>query len=276
MRLAVYFLSLVICAVCTMRENAVKFRTKFTKLWNVESDWHEDCLANVVLFVPGFGRLGSLQLSDPPHYTGGGSRVYLFENFVVKVSTRKSRHVAHVSESVMLDLLENTHLHITRYFLQRAFHPKISTNCLNRILVVENVGKHNLEMHRWNGKVSELVSVGTAMVRLVQELHLLGFVHGDVHPGNFVYSVSPQVDLRLIDWGTTRPHVRLTKEPQVYDFDASRGRDLASIFKILAMYTFDKPKIEAQFLKLAHNLEFLGFATQPDYGSLIRSLSLVS
>jgi serine/threonine-protein kinase len=55
---------------------------------------------------------------------------------------------------------------------------------------------------RASGRRTELLELCVAVAEAYAELHQLGVVHGDVHPGNVI--VAPDGDVRLIDFGLAR------------------------------------------------------------------------
>lgn len=60
-----------------------------------------------------------------------------------------------------------------------------------------------------------LFELAGSALRLLQSLHTMGLVHGDIHSDNLVYSESPS-DLKLIDFGRTyyyRKHKKHIESP---------------------------------------------------------------
>lgn len=74
---------------------------------------------------------------------------------------------------------------------------------LIRYLITERVGKSLAQVLREGGPVpiDRAIGIGTEMLKLIQRIHRMDIIHGDVHPGNFAYSLGDSNQLLLIDFG---------------------------------------------------------------------------
>ena len=81
---------------------------------------------------------------------------------------------------------------------------KSSKECINRVLITSVEGDTEL------GKIRKTLNIGPFVVQaiqLIQTVHERGFVHGDVHRGQFLLTDGVIDSLRLIDFGRTEPYL---------------------------------------------------------------------
>ena len=106
---------------------------------------------------------------------------------------------------------------------------------MDRLIVTEFVGEHQFANM---GQVpSDILAVGARALDILKSLHATGFVHGDIHGGNFVYSgFEPATSLRLIDFGRTVPYIESTTGMHIADQDTPVYEDLVedwlSVFEL--------------------------------------------
>ena len=88
----------------------------------------------------------------------------------------------------------------------------VSSMCALRCLVMTNEGENTL--YDYFDKKGLLdaettLAIGRKAIRLVEQVHKRGLIHGDIHWGNFVYSNESDIpgSLRLIDYGRSMPYM---------------------------------------------------------------------
>ena len=88
----------------------------------------------------------------------------------------------------------------------------VSGICSLRTLVMTNEGSNTL--YDYYDKVGKLdanttLAIGRRAIRLVEQVHKRGLIHGDIHWGNFVYKNESDIPgtLKLIDYGRAMPYI---------------------------------------------------------------------
>lgn len=86
--------------------------------------------------------------------------------------------------------------------------------CKLRTFVMTNEGMNTLyDLFAKNDggtlDIETALAIGRRAIRLVEQVHKRGLIHGDIHWGNFVYSNESDVpgSLKLIDYGRAMPYV---------------------------------------------------------------------
>ena len=95
----------------------------------------------------------------------------------------------------------------------------ISDHCMARSMVSGLVGDRDLEdLTKLQTTPSGIATVMAKAIKLVSEIHALGFVHGDIHWNNFVYTerAGAAASLRLIDFGRADPFLDESGNPLPY------------------------------------------------------------
>jgi tRNA A-37 threonylcarbamoyl transferase component Bud32 len=88
-----------------------------------------------------------------------------------------------------------------------------NSECKGRLIVMEDVGEFTMAQFRevFEGYTfslfQKIVEIGALVLKQLEELHKLGFVHGDIHAKNIALNVYPRQSVRLIDFGLTDPYV---------------------------------------------------------------------
>ena len=143
--------------------------------------------------------------------TGSGTRVYSYQNLVVKYlnDDRASLIEGLAVEHAALKLLTGTPGVPHKYdiFASSVEEEKV---CSNRLSVVDRVGDSDLfdfaTKVRGN-TLYDLLSIAARAVEIIQLVHNKGIIHGDIHPGNLMITSSARdigASLRLIDFGRAR------------------------------------------------------------------------
>ena len=95
----------------------------------------------------------------------------------------------------------------------------VSASCEAHTLVAQSAGNKNLGDLLQLDLVTRmriLAKVAPRMLEIMRDVHKMGFVHGDIHPGNFAFSWDQNHDpdliarsLRLVDFGRAEPFIGL-------------------------------------------------------------------
>lgn len=119
----------------------------------------------------------------------------------------------------------------------------ISPSCDARTLVADFAGFHPLgdlaAIRDRRVRMRQVALAAARMLEIIQVVHSKGFVHGDIHPGNFVFSDPRNVakTLRLIDFGRAEPYInnkwRHVAEGSLTDAPAGLELDYLSPWEIL-------------------------------------------
>jgi serine/threonine protein kinase len=85
-------------------------------------------------------------------------------------------------------------------------------DCADRSIIFDAVGDlSGLGLLTLRLKISEVevARVGARMIELIRDVHSFGIVHGDVHPGNFVFDSTKDLaeTVKIIDFGRAIPFI---------------------------------------------------------------------
>ena len=167
----------------------------------------------------------------PPHTPGSGTSLYLGHLddhtdhdaplMLVKVSSpAPSDHTRHAmaTEAAVLSILRGR----AAGMVPNIFHietnsAKISHQCRARTIVTEFPGSYTLaslpppELTDVDpgATVGQVASIIAKVLEIIERVHESGFVHGDIHLNNFVYSDEENVvgTLRLIEFARAAPFI---------------------------------------------------------------------
>ena len=88
----------------------------------------------------------------------------------------------------------------------------VSSMCALRTVIMTNEGMNTL--YDYYDKVGLMdaettLAIGRKAIRLIEQVHKRGIIHGDIHWANFVYSNESDIpsSLRLIDYGRSMPYL---------------------------------------------------------------------
>ena len=157
---------------------------------------------------------------------GSGSELYKSRDSKLLIKTI----IQHISiyegmarEKAILSVLDSMN-----GMTSRVFKPEISTmtkSCADRSIIFESVGT-------WSGyqlmiqqglkfSESEIAKTAARMIEIIQTIHSFGIVHGDIHPGNFVFSSKTDISgtVKVIDFGRAIPFINPETKQHVKQFD---------------------------------------------------------
>ena len=161
--------------------------------------------------------------------TGSGSKLFLTTNPIVKplivkfiegsldkltkqLVVKKKILIALADEYALMKVFNGTN--IVSPHLYEIAPNTIQPSCYVRFMVSEFVGAQQLKSiadesdPQRKGRI--IVSVAARALELLRDLHNMGFIHGDIHFKNFVFTGDRShaaESLRLIDFGRAEPYV---------------------------------------------------------------------
>jgi serine/threonine protein kinase len=113
----------------------------------------------------------------------------------------------------------------------------VSDQCRDQVLITKLVGSGKSFVYHRNLDKYTVAAVAVKMIRIMQALHSVGIVHGDVHGRNFVVGANKalaEADLYLVDFGLASVFADNQKhmEPYFHNFHHDRNRKIMSPFEL--------------------------------------------
>lgn len=131
------------------------------------------------------------------------------EGFVAKTlvpGASMSTQRAFVNERVIMELFQGMAGVPAAFAIDREDTFLLTDVCAANLLVTKKLGTHTWEDTAFASEEDFFQAAGKS-IALLQSLHSTGFVHGDIHGGNFLTDENDPSVLSLIDYGLTTPFV---------------------------------------------------------------------
>ena len=154
----------------------------------------------------------SFAMDQDPSEIGSGTSIFetIDKSIVVKrVDTELDFLLTLLwRDEAALNVLEDA-LNVSPIPLELVQEPSM---CMLRTMGMTSVGENTLfDYYEQNGLLDAdtAVAIGKRAIRLIEQVHSRGLIHGDIHWGNFVYSNESDIvgSLRLIDYGRSMPYI---------------------------------------------------------------------
>jgi serine/threonine protein kinase len=135
-----------------------------------------------------------------PSFSGSAGSIFLSDKYAIKVSAiKKEPRRQTLVESKILKAFGGLSGKVVRSFVVET---ALDSVCLEGIIVMEKVGQNSLAGQTFDeGTVAK---IAFRALDILRGIHATGFVHGDIHSGNFVYETDP-ASFKVIDFGRSEP-----------------------------------------------------------------------
>ena len=174
-------------------------------------------------------------------------------------------------EKMTLDYLHGLHGNGVK-LVDFAADSGVKPGCVSYSILMEKVGNQTFFGKSFPGNEPLLYLIASRMLEIVLQLHDAGFVHGDLHMGNFVFSDPKNIveTIRLIDFGKARTWLDLDEKAAA----SAIATDISKLFfhlGFLQAHASAIPYAERAFTKYLQRLDNAE-EMSPDYESWVEEL----
>jgi serine/threonine protein kinase len=148
----------------------------------------------------------------------------------------------------------------------------VKPGCVSYSILMEKVGNQTLFGKSFPGNEPLLYLIAARILEIVLLLHDAGFVHGDLHMGNFVFSDPKNIvgTIRLIDFGKARTWLNMNEKAAALAIATDVSKLLFDL-GFLQAHAFEIPYAERAFTKYLKRLDNAE-EMNPDFGSWVEEL----